>query len=361
MAKMKSPTQPSDSNNPKLRVTLRDVAKQAGVSHSTVSLCFRNHPSIPEKRRQQVLRVAEQMGYRPDPVLSSLAEYRNRNRPQTIQSALVWINYWEQPEKLRKYREFDHYWRGAFQAAESFGYRLEEMRWEADCSARRFEQILLTRNIRGLLIPPHETVPDWGDFDWSKFSIIRFGMSVRKPDSNLVTADQQRAVLMAFEKIKQYGYQRIGLVTGRDYDSKLGGNFIGGLAAAQELFDFRHTLPPLLTDERIYLENRTMAKRALERWLKKHRPDAILTTEILVPELIRELGLRIPEDVAVAGTSIDVPVDAGINQNPEDIGRIAVEMLVALIKMNVCGEPASPCRILMESHWHDGKSLPPRS
>jgi LacI family transcriptional regulator len=120
-------------------------------------------------------------------------------------------------------------------------------------------------------------------------------------------------------------------------------------------------LPPLLTDERIYLENRTMAKRALERWLKKHRPDAILTTEILVPELIRELGLRIPEDVAVAGTSIDVPVDAGINQNPEDIGRIAVEMLVALIKMNVCGEPASPCRILMESHWHDGKSLPPRS
>jgi len=38
----------------------------------------------------------------------------------------------------------------------------------------------------------------------------------------------------------------------------------------------------------------------------------------------------------------DIPVDAGINQNPEEIGRIAVEMLVALIKMNVCGEPSSP-------------------
>ena len=221
--------------------------------------------------------------------------------------------------------------------------------------------IPLFRNIRGILIPPHEAVPNWGNFDWSKFSIIRFGMSVRQPDSNLVTADQQRAVLMAFEKIKQYGYERIGLVTGRDYDSKLGGNFIGGLAAAQELFDFKHTLPPLLTTERIYLENPVMAKRILGQWLKKHRPDAVLTTEITVPDLIRELGYRIPEDIAVAGSSRDIPVDAGINQNPEDIGRIAVEMLVSLIKINACGEPASPCRILVESCWQDGKSLPPRA
>jgi len=328
---------------PKLRVTLRDVAKRAGVSHSTVSLCFRNHPSIPETRRQQVLRVAEEMGYRPDPVLSSLAEYRNRTRQQTIQSALVWINRWNAPEMLRTYREFELY-----------------LRWAADCSAKRIEQILLTRNIRGLLIPPHEGMPDWGNFDWSKYSIIRFGMSVRRPDSNLVTADQQRAVLMAFERIKNYGYQRIGLVTGRDYDSRLGGNYIGGLAAAQELFKFQHALPPLLTDERIYREQRAVARRELQAWLKKHRPDAILTTESLVPDLIRELGLRIPEDIAVAGTSVDVPVDAGINQNAEAIGSIAVEMLVALIKMNVCGEPATPCRILVESHWQDGKSLAPK-
>ena len=358
---MKPSTQPSDATPPKRRVTLRDVAKQAGVSHATVSMCFRNSPSIPEKRRKQVLRVAERMGYRPDPVLSALAEYRNRNRPQPIQSALAWINHWDQPEKLRKYNEFNLYWLGASSAAERFGYHLEEIRWTADLTAKRVEQILLTRNIRGLLIPPHATMPDWGNFDWSKFSIIRFGMSVRKPDSNLVTADQQRAVLMAFEKIKQYGYERIGLVTGRDYDSKLGGNFIGGLAAAQELFDFEHTLPPLLTDMGTYLKDRTTAKRALGQWLKKHRPDAVLTTETMVPELIRELGYRIPEDIAVAGSSRDIPVDAGINQNPEDIGRIAVEMLVALIKMNVCGEPSSPCRILVESCWQDGKSLPPRT
>lgn len=343
------------------RITIRDIAKRVGVSHSTVSLCLRNHHSIPEGRRRQVLKVAEEMGYRPDPFLASLAAYRFRNRPHTVQGALVWLNHWEKPEQLRKYREFDLYWRGATKASERFGYRLEEMRWAADSNPKRIEQILLTRNIRGILIPPQTRMPDWGGFDWGKFSVIRFGMSVRSPDSNLVTADQQRGVLMALKTIHEYGYQRIGLVTGRDYDSRLGGNFIGGFAAAQELFGFKQMLPPLLTDEVLYSRDAPKAKRALEKWLKKCQPDAILTTQAQVPAMIRELSLRIPEDIAVAGTTVyDMPVDAGINQNPEAIGRIAVEMLVALINMNECGEPATPCRILVESTWQDGKSMPCR-
>ena len=343
-------------------VTLRDIAEKVGVSHSTVSLALRNHPSIPPARREEIKRTAERMGYRPDPLLTSLVYYRHRNRPVKIQSALAWINHWDQPEQLRTYKEFDAYWRGAAHAAERFGYRLDEIPWTRDCSAKRFQRILLTRNVRGLLIPPHPSPPDWGDFDWSKFSVIRFGMSVRRPDSHLVTADQQRGVLMAFEKINHYGYQRIGLVVCGDFDRRLGGNYTGGLYAAQKLFKFKHILPPLMTDEREYRDHPPRAGKLLQEWLLKHKPDAVLTTVTQVPPMIRELGHAIPRDVAVAGTSIhDVPVDTGINQNPEDIGRIAAEMLVAQINVNELGEPRAPCRILVESSWQDGKSLPPRS
>jgi len=343
------------------RITLRDIADKLKVSHTTVSLALRNDSSISQKRRDEVRRVAEELGYRPDPMLSSLVHYRTGNRPVPIQSSLAWINHWEQPEKLRKFREFDLYWRGASQSAERFGYHLDEIRWSANYSPQRIEQILQTRNIRGLLIPPHATPPDWGDFDWSKFSIIRFGMSVPTPDSHIVSADQQRAVLMAFRKMSEYGYERIGLVVCGDYDRRLGGNYIGGLAAAQDLFGFKHLIPPLKTNLDVYAENPATAKRLLLQWLKKHKPDAILTSLNSVPTMIKELGYNIPKDVAVAGTTIyDVPVEAGINQNPEAIGRTAVEMLVAQIQRNERGVPEAPSRTLVESLWQDGKSLPAR-
>ena len=357
-------------------ITLRDLAAKLKVSHTTVSLALRNSPTISAARRKEVKRLAAQMGYRPDPMLSSLAFYRQRHRQAKIQSALAWINRWEPPEKLRSFHEFDLYWRGALQAAERFGYHLDEIRWAAGGSPQRVEQILKTRNIRGLLIPPHQhkVASNWGDFSWNKFSIIRFGMSVPEPDTHIVTADQQRAVLMAFRKMSVYGYERIGLVMGVDYDSRMGGNFIGGLAAAkdlfklnligglavaQDLFRLKHILPPLRTNEDVYYQNPALAKRLLSQWLTKHRPDAILTSESSVPGMIRELGFRVPKDIAIAGTTIyDVPVEAGINQNPEAIGRTAVEALIAQINRNELGVPDTPSRILVESSWQDGKSLP---
>jgi DNA-binding LacI/PurR family transcriptional regulator len=76
---------------------------------------------------------------------------------------------------------------------------------------------------------------------------------------------------------------------------------------------------------------------------------------------LRELGYRIPQDVAVAGTSIcDIPVDAGINQHSYAIGQIAAEMLIKQASLNERGEPPAPGRILVESRWQDGKTLPPR-
>jgi len=218
---------------------------------------------------------------------------------------------------------------------------------------------LLTRGIRGVLIPPHQIVPDWGDFDWSKFSIIRFGLSVPSPDSHLVTADQLRAVIMAVQKMFEYGYQRIGLVVPADTDRKLGGGFVGGFSSAGKSFNLP-VVPPLLTEERVYSDQPERARRRLEQWLKKHKPDALLTTLTEVPAMLRQLKYRIPEDIAVAGTAVDVPVDAGIDQHSEAIGRIAVETLVTQINLNVRGEPPDPYRVLVESRWRDGKSLPPR-
>jgi LacI family transcriptional regulator len=76
---------------------------------------------------------------------------------------------------------------------------------------------------------------------------------------------------------------------------------------------------------------------------------------------IKQLGLRIPEDIAAASTSVaDIPLSSGINQNSQEIGRVAVETLISLINSNDRGKPSVPRRILVEGTWRDGDSLPNR-
>lgn len=346
-----------------MRITLNDIAAKVGITKAAVSMALRNSPRISPERRQEIQRVAAEMGYAPDPFLSSLARYRATKDAPKSQGTIAWINHWDKPERLRGYREFEMYWCGARQASKRLGYRLEEFLWPADGSAKRVEQMLLDRGVLGLLIPPHPPAVDWGDFDWSKFSLIRFGMSVRRPDSNLVTSDQQRAVVMAVRKIHEYGYRRIGLVLSEDYDRSLGGNYFGGFIWAQKLLKLNPALPPMKMNLPQQPSPKVIAefKAALDKWMKRYKPDAILNYFIEVPSYLRQLGYRIPQDVTVAGTSIyDIPVDAGIDQHSHAIGQIAAEMLIKQISLNERGEPSDPCRILVESRWQDGKSLPPR-
>jgi DNA-binding LacI/PurR family transcriptional regulator len=341
-----------------MRVTLKDIAAKVGVTKTTVSLALRNGPGISQAMRETIRCVAAEMGYVPDPILQRLAAYRRHGGTTKFQSVIAWVNHWNQPERLRRYHEFEQYWRGAKRAAKRLGYQLAEFIWPADCPAKQAEQRLRDLGALGLLIPPHPPEVDWGDFDWSKFSLMRFGMSVRRVDSNLVTADHQRAMVMAMKKIRDYGYRRIGLVYDAAHDHSMGGNLYGGFLWAHKLLNLEPSIPPLDFD----LQSSVVSGRnEWKVWMKKHQPDALLTTAPQTPVFLREFGYSIPRDVAVAGTSLhDIPVDAGIDQCSNGIGQIAAEMLIKQISLNERGEPADPCRILVESRWQDGKSLPPR-
>lgn len=344
-----------------MRVTHKDIAKKLGVSKTTVSMALHDSHRISLKRRREIQRVAKEMGYVPDPFLSGLAAHSRGRAPAKNHGVLAWVNHWENPGHLRSFKEFNAYFQGASEAATRFGYRLDDIRWELGCSPKRFERILLARGIEGILVPPHHELLDWKDFDWNKFSVIRFGMSVQNPDSNQVTSDVFRAMVMAFKKMHEYGYRRIGFIVNKEFNQRLGGNFLSGYYYAQTLLKLKPALPPLLTFLTIRdADELAKQKAALQQWLTRHKPDAVLAAEIEIPDMIRGLGYHIPQDIAVAGTTVlDIPVDAGIDQCPEGIGRIAVEMLIKQINVSERGEPRDPCRILIESRWKDGNSLPP--
>lgn len=338
------------------RVSMRDIAKKIGVSHVTVSLALRDHPRISEPVRRRIREVAEEMGYRPDPMLTALAHYRKGKTDASVTAGIAWINAWTDPAKLRKYKEFDLYWKGASTAAEKYGYRLEEFRLDEQYSPRRLHQILSTRGIRGLLLPPQDPQPDWDDFPWSEYSVVRFGRSLQSPRSHLVTSDQVANTMMAFQKIRNRGYRRIGFIT--DEKELLKGHlFEGGFLTAQRLVDETERLPVFDINH----FPKAGQSRALAEWLKKNKPDAIFTNMAEAPSMLKSLGVKIPGDVALASTTLlDVDIDAGIDQHPEEIGRVGFLMLNSLINDGARGIPAIFRQILVEGSWVDGLSLPPK-
>jgi LacI family transcriptional regulator len=344
----------SEENQPR-RITIRDIAKELGVSHTAVSLALRNRSGISEKQRERITAKAAEMGYYPDPMLAALSNYRLQNKEHPVQAALAWINTWDDPNQLRSFNEFDHYWKGASKAATQLGYRLDEFIVK-EIRIHRLEQVLKARNIRGVLLPPDRgSSIDWKGFDWSSFSNIRFGRTTKPPAINFVTSAQLQNAMLAFDEIRKRGYNRIGFVSENDRNETFGSGFLW----AQQELPIRQRLPALLFNKSASQSER---KTALATWMKNHRPDAIFTREKTLPDLLISLGYRIPEDVGLATTSIlDTPIDAGIDQNSAEIGRAAVLAVISLINSSSRGIPSIPHEHLITGRWVDGSMLPDRT
>ncbi len=346
-----------DSNPGIIRVSIRDLAKQAGVSHATVSMALRDNPRVAAETRTRIRKLAEDLGYRPDPMLSALANYRSRKSKPGIHSAAAWINAWPEPEMLRAHHEFDSYWAGAGLAAVSLGYHLEEFRLDAGCSPQRLHHILQARGIRGILLPPHRVQPDWDGFPWEEYSIVRFGRSLAEPRCHLVTADQVSNTLLAFTKMREMGYRRIGLATNESMIEKSGHYFEGGYLLARSMVPKWERVPILPTGE---LRGKALSA-LLSEWIRKHRVSAILTDVPALPRALQEAGIRVPDDVGLATTTVlDTRIAAGIHQEPVEIGRVAMLMLNSIINEGERGEPRIFRQILVEGRWVDGDSLPAR-
>jgi DNA-binding LacI/PurR family transcriptional regulator len=344
---------------PQPRVTVRQIADRLNISHTTVSRALKDDPRITEAVRKKVQRAAEQMGYQPDPMLAALAHYRRSRVEQPVTSALAWINCWPQPNKLRTFKEFDLYWKGASDEARRSGYGLDEFNCPAELTPARLHQVLRTRSIRGLLLTPgwSGVTPDWQEFDWNEYSVVRFGYSLTWPASHVVTSDQLMDGMLAFNSMWHRGYRRIGMVTWEKAGTQLV-RFTAGYLYAQLKLDPKLRLAPCILPEAGSNENQP----AFLAWLHQTKPDAILTDIRELQEMLNAAGYRVPKDIGVAALSVlDGDADAGINQNSEEIGAAAVQLLISLIHHNQRGIPETPREVIVAGQWTDGKTLPRKS
>ncbi|MEM6821891.1 MAG: LacI family DNA-binding transcriptional regulator, partial [Verrucomicrobiota bacterium] len=193
------------------KVTQKDIARKAGVSQVSVSLALRNDPSLPQATKERILKIVEDMGYRPDPMLQSLTAYRIQNQEHQFQGTLAWVTNHDDPQGWNEGDLYPAYFRGASQQAEKLGYKLEPF-WLADpdLSSKRASSILYSRNIQGLIINPSPANQSELQLDWNQFSVVSLGYTTVKPKFHLVAPRHFGGVTQCFEKLQSYGYQRIG-------------------------------------------------------------------------------------------------------------------------------------------------------
>lgn len=338
----------------KTQITLQDIADKAGVSRATVSLALRNHPSLPLATRQHIQQVAGQLGYRPNPLVSTLMSYQRAarsDRPTNLTLAL--LLKFSQRGPWQQYLSPDLIV-GAAQRAKQLGYRLEEF-WldDLEIDEKRLSQILFQRGVPGVILAPLPSAVGHFTLDWEKLSAVTIGYSLAHPELHRVTSDRYHAILLAVHELRKRGYRRLGLALEANQDERVHHQWV-----APFLWEQMHGKPkdrvPLLI-----VKGKEWNKQRFTAWFQENTPEVILGYDPQVIPWLGRLGRRVPCDVGFAHlwNPDQSGKLAGLYHNPPGIGAAAVDFLVALIHTSDRGIPSSPRVMQLEATWVDGKTI----
>lgn len=337
---------------PSTRVTLGQIAARAGVHVTTVSLALRDSLKLPAATRERLRALAEEMGYRPDPALNALNAYRGNVRSHAYQSTVAWLNNYPEQQQLLRIPSFRDYHLGMCQRAEELGYALQEI-WmhEPGLTPDRLRKRLQARGISGIILFPQPEPAAMAPFAWDDFSAVSIGYSVTSPQLHRVTNHQFRSALILLRELRALGYRRIGLYLPEEYDRRVNLGPSSAYAAYDRTLPDEERVPVLVTR---YRDDSVR----IGRWLAEHRPEVVISQHFRLWDLCLANGLRVPDDIGLAYLHINKgdSLLSGIYQSDQQIGRVALDVLVAMLHRNERGVPAIAQHVLIDGEWMPCKS-----
>jgi len=323
----------------KEKLTIKDVARAAGVSTQTVSRVLNNRMDVSAETRTRVQQVIANLGYSPNVFARNLS----RGRSNTLGVIGYGLVYYGSSSVLA----------GIESKANELGFSLM-LSLIDQLDPERVETILydlLSRRVEGIIWAVPAIVNDFG---WlaEKFSKVQTPVAyINKgpTDADFVSAlDNRHGGRLATHHLLEQGYKRIGIITGpRDWweaqerlESWREVVTAAGYSDVDKLIVEGDWSPPsgdvglrTLLDrdskiDAVFVSNDQMALGALQA--------------------ARGLGLRIPEDLGIIGFD-DIPEAAyfypsltTIRQDAKELGAMAVDWISELIQAQRSGETLEP-------------------
>jgi len=333
---------------------VRTMAKELGVSRTTVALALRNHPSVAEATRLKIQSHAERVGYRENPLVTALMTHVRSRRQTTDGEVIAYLTVGPTSQDALCAPTNSAYFAAAREQAEKRGFRLE-LFWlgPEGANARSQARVMRNRGIRGAILAPLPIETGPLALDWEHQSIVALGYSYRHTTIHRATHNHFTGIYSCYERLRQLGYHRIGLAMTTENDLRVRHYWLGGFLAARQVLG--GGCPRTLFFDAVKPRDHFL------RWFRSNRPDAIIGIH---PDpaikWLQEQGLRIPQDVGYA--AVDLPPGkpknpAGIRQSSEQIADAAVEILTNQIFTNRLMLPTTPRLLLIDGVWVDGPTV----
>lgn len=335
---------------------MRDIAEKSGVNQSTVSRALRNDQSVSEELRKKVCAMADAMGYRPNPFVSAFTAQVRGHRRSPQHASIAILNARRDDDQLA----CDAcYTQGAVDRAEQLGFRTDIFSFQSlDRKSSRLLKILRSRGIRGLLILPIPLYENnLSDINVSHLACATIDLTGLAPAVSHAVPDYFRHMVTVLNKLKSYGYKRIGFCT---KPSEVAGFARYSIAA----YLFFQQQMPVSARLKVHVDE-TMEVRQTEnsdaflKWLEKNRPDAVISNEPRFLDWMKKSGIKVPDEIGFASLSKDADQCnvAGIDQRQKTIGAAAMDVVIGHIFRNEYGLPEAMKTIFIDGIWRDGKTI----
>lgn len=312
---------------PKRRTSLKDLARQLGVSIATVSRALRSSPEIGQEMQERVKSLAKELNYRPNPFARSL----RHEQPKVIGVVV--------PNLVSHY--YSAVLDGIEQEATTKGYSVLSVNSHEDVQAEmRAVDNFIDLHVEGIVACLAQDTTDYSHFQeiaQMGIPLVFFGRTCLPELFSSVKANGDEAAYQATQHLIKTGSRRIAFVGGPNHLDMVVRRKHGYLEALREA-----RIPidrTLVACGKIDFQVASDAVRSLLD--RPDRADAILafndTITFAAYNTITQMGLSIPRDVALIGFTDDAHTEyvtprlSAIADQSSLMGQTACRLLLSAI------------------------------
>ena len=329
-------------------VKLQDVAELAGVSAKTVSRVINREPRVSPATREKVLRVVEELNYRPNKSAQSLAAHRS------LLIALLYDN--PSPAYITGLQE------GVLRACDRYGYGLviHPCDHQDPLLIKKLQTLLASTRTDGVVLSPPFTENEalLGLLDEYRTPYVLISPVDQQQSNPLVFTDDVSAAKQIMQHLLDLGHRRIGFIRGLRERSGSEMRFKGYRQALQDhgiAFD-----PSLVAEGEFTFEAAEAGARELLGLA--HPPTAIFASSDYmaagVLKAARSLNVSVPGELSICGFDDNpiarclTPTLTTMRHPVHELAERAGELLISQLDKHVElaeSEPACSELIVRES------------